>query len=108
MNSTLLGTPTSVVWRLLAEITNFIDVGAADMGHRDGVTNEHRIQRLEIQFVGAPPAQRVARASGVSDVELEGSILRCLVLGSFQPFLEALKGYEVLALTSTPITLTRK
>jgi len=34
-------------------------------------------------------------------VEVEGSILRCLVRGSFQPFLEALRGYEVDDLNST-------
>jgi hypothetical protein len=63
------------------------------------------IQRVEVSFVGAPPAQRVERASGVSDVEIDGPILRCLVCGSFQPFLEALHGHEVISLTSTPTTL---
>jgi hypothetical protein len=42
------------------------------------------------------------RASGVSDVETDGSILRCLVSGSFQPFLEALRGHEVISLKSAP------
>lgn len=59
------------------------------------------IQRVEVSFVGAPPTQRVARASGVSYVEVDGSVLRCLVSGSFQPFLEALRGYEVTSLLST-------
>jgi hypothetical protein len=40
-------------------------------------------------------------ASGVSDVEVDGPVLRCRVCGSFQPFLEALRGYEVISLTST-------
>jgi hypothetical protein len=35
-------------------------------------------------------------------MEIEGSRLRCLVSGSVQPFLEALHGYEVIGLTSTP------
>jgi hypothetical protein len=61
-------------------------------------------QSVEVRFVGAPPVQRMERASGVSDVEIEGSVLRCLVLGSFQPFLEALRGHEVISLTSTPTT----
>jgi hypothetical protein len=43
----------------------------------------------------------VERASGVSDVEVDGPVLRCRVCGSFQPFLEALRGYEVVSLTST-------
>jgi hypothetical protein len=55
-------------------------------------------QRVEVSFVGVPPVQQVARASGVSGVEVQGSVLRCLVNGSFQPFLEALRGYEVVSL----------
>ena len=57
--------------------------------------------RVEVRFVGSPPTQPVERASGVSDVEIDGPILRCLVCGSFQPFLEALRGHEVISLSST-------
>jgi hypothetical protein len=60
-----------------------------------------RIQRVEVSFVGAPPAQAIERASGVSEMEIDGSVLRCTVAGSFQPFLEALRGHEVISLTST-------
>jgi hypothetical protein len=60
------------------------------------------IQRVEVSFVGATPAGQVERAPGVSDVEVHGSILRCLVCGSFQPFLEALRGHEVVGFSSTP------
>lgn len=56
---------------------------------------------VEVIFVGAPPAREIERASGVSDVEIDGSVVRCLVTGSFQPFLEALRGHEVISLTST-------
>lgn len=59
------------------------------------------VQQVEVTFVGAPPVQQVERASGVSEVEIDGSVLRCLVDGSFQPFLEALRGHEVISLTST-------
>jgi hypothetical protein len=59
------------------------------------------IRRVEVSFAGSPPVQHVERASGVSEVETVGPILRCLVAGSFQPFLEALHGHEVLSLTST-------
>jgi hypothetical protein len=60
------------------------------------------IRRVEVSFAGAaPPAWQVARAPGVSDVEIDGSILRCLVCGSFQPFLEALRGHEVAGFDST-------
>jgi hypothetical protein len=66
------------------------------------MTEELPVQRVEVGFVGAPPVRAVERASGVSEVEVDGATLRCLVLGSFQPFLEALRGHEVINLTSTP------
>jgi hypothetical protein len=59
------------------------------------------IQRVEVRFVGHPPVNQVARASGVSGIEVDREILRCLVCGSFQPFLEALRGHEVISLKST-------
>jgi hypothetical protein len=65
------------------------------------MTDELLVQRVEVRFVGTPPVQQVQRASGVSQVKIEGPVLRCLVCGSFQPFLEALRGHEVLSLTST-------
>jgi hypothetical protein len=66
------------------------------------MTGELPIQRVEVRFVGAPPAGQISRASGVSEVEVDGPVLRCLVCGSFQPFLEALRGHEVIGLESTP------
>jgi hypothetical protein len=63
---------------------------------------QHPVQRVEVSFVGAPPVVQIERASGVSDVERAGSIVRCRVTGSFQPFLEALRGHEVVTLQSTP------
>jgi len=59
---------------------------------------------VEVSFVGAPPARQVERASGVREVEVDGSTLRCLVSGSFQPFLEALRGYEVVSLSACPVS----
>ena len=64
------------------------------------MTGELPVQHVEVSFVGAPPAQQVMRASGVSQVEIQGTTLRCLVCGSFQPFLEALRGHEVIRLRS--------
>ena len=58
-------------------------------------------QRVEVSFIGSPPVKQVTRASGVSEVEVNGTVLRCLVCGSFQPFLDALRGHEVISLTST-------
>jgi hypothetical protein len=66
------------------------------------MTDEPPTQRVEICFVGTPPARQVERAPGVSEVQIEGARLRCLVYGSFQPFLEALRGHEVISFTSTP------
>lgn len=66
------------------------------------MVEELRIHRVEVSFVGTPPTRQVERASGVSDVAVAGSILCCLVCGSFQPFLEALRGHEVVDLTSVP------
>ena len=65
------------------------------------MTEEPPVQRVEVSFVGTPPFLQVERASGVSEVEVNGAILRCLVCGSFQPFLEALRGHEVISLKST-------
>ena len=61
-------------------------------------------QRVEVTFVGTPPTRQIARASGVSDVQVEGHVVRCVVYGSFQPFLEAVRGYEVISLTAIPVT----
>jgi hypothetical protein len=58
---------------------------------------------VEVSFVGAPPARQIERASGVSEVEVDGLIVRCLVCGSFQPFLEALHGHEVVNLRTSPV-----
>ncbi len=65
------------------------------------------IQRVRVSFVGAPPAQKMERASGVSEVEIDGSTLRCVVCGSFQPFIEALRGHEVVSLESIPADISR-
>jgi hypothetical protein len=65
------------------------------------MAEERQIHRVEVTFVGSPPARQVALASGVSDVAVDDHGLRCLVEGSVQPFLEALHGYEVLTMTST-------
>jgi hypothetical protein len=66
------------------------------------MAEEPTTQRVEVTFVGAPPARQVERASGVSEVEVDGALLRCTVYGSFQPFLEALHGHEVVSLKSIP------
>ncbi len=72
------------------------------------MTEQPPVRRVEVSFVGAAPVHRVARASGVSDVETDGPVLRCLVHGSFQPFLEALRGHEVISIQSTPVDRTTR
>jgi hypothetical protein len=66
------------------------------------MTEELPLRRVRVSFVGTAPARQVERASGVSEVEADGAILRCLVCGSFQPFLEALRGHEVVGFDSAP------
>ncbi len=66
------------------------------------MAEEPTTQRVEVTFVGAPPARQVERASGVSEVEVDGPVLRCIVYGSFQPFLEALHCHEVVSPKSIP------
>ena len=66
------------------------------------MTKELATQRVEVTFVGPPPVRQIARAIGVTEVEVDGRRVCCLVCGSFQPFLEAMHGYEVISLTSTP------
>jgi hypothetical protein len=65
------------------------------------VTEGPLVQRVEVSFVGVPPVRRIERAAGVSDVIVEGRVLRCVVTGSFQPFMEALRGHEVVSPLST-------
>jgi hypothetical protein len=69
------------------------------------MTREQQTQRVEVSFVGAPPARQIERASGVSEVEVDGRTVRCLVCGSFQPFLEALRGHEVVSLSACPVAI---
>lgn len=66
------------------------------------MTREPATQRVDVTFVGVPPVRQIERASGVSEVEVDGHVLRCLVCGSFQPFLEALAGHEVVDLRTSP------
>jgi len=58
--------------------------------------------RVEVTFVETPPVRQIERASGVVEVEVDGHTIRCVVAGSFQPLLEALRGREVIGLTSIP------
>ena len=72
------------------------------MAQRRAMADELLSRRVEVTFVARPPARQIAAANGVSDVEVVDRRVRCLVRGSFQPFLEALRGYEVIGFTSIP------
>ncbi|UNK46103.1 hypothetical protein [Arthrobacter sulfonylureivorans] len=65
------------------------------------------ISRVEIHLTRTPPATRLTRTAGVSEVNVSGTVLTCLVSGSFQPLLESLQGYEVVRLWSSPGSLTQ-
>ena len=65
------------------------------------MTEQARVHRVEVSFSGSPPVRQIERAPGVSEVEVDGRVLRCLICGSFQPFLEALLGHEVISLKSS-------
>ena len=60
-------------------------------------------QQVEITFLGTPPTTQIERASGVTDVQVDGEVVRCRVWGSFQPIIEAVRGYEVINLTAIPL-----
>jgi hypothetical protein len=64
--------------------------------------NNQAVRRVEVTFVETPPTRQIERASGVSEVEVDDHTIRCLVSGSFQPFLEALRGHEVIGMASIP------
>jgi len=61
------------------------------------------IHRVAVTFTGIPPTRPVGLASGVTDVQVDDHTLRCLVHGSVQPLLEAVRGYEVTSLTAVEI-----
>lgn len=64
------------------------------------MTTQYPAHRVEVSFTGPPPVRQIERAAGVSEVGADGRTVRCLVAGSFQSFLEALRGHEVITLQS--------
>ncbi len=68
------------------------------------MVNSPATRRVEVTFLLTPPTRQIERASGVTDVEVDGQTVRCLVCGSFQPFLEAVRGYEVANFLAIPAT----
>jgi hypothetical protein len=71
------------------------------------MTEEPQVHRVKVDFVGSPAVEQIKRASGVAEVESDGPHQRCVVWGSFQPFLEAMRGREVMTLESMPMAGSR-
>jgi ABC-2 type transport system ATP-binding protein len=62
--------------------------------------HEIRMHRVEIEFAGDVPVDRIRRADGVDGVVAEDHRVRCVVRGSFEPLLAALAGAYVVNLSS--------
>ena len=71
--------------------------------HPEDMSEQPPAKQVEVCFVGPPPTRRVECTQGVSDVEVDGSTLHCLVRGSFQPLLDAVRGYEVIDLSAVAL-----
>ena len=64
-----------------------------------------RTHRVEIDFAGGPPLDRLRAAAGVEDVVAHGQRVHCIVRGSFEGLMGALAGAQVINLTSHEPTL---
>jgi ABC-2 type transport system ATP-binding protein len=64
-----------------------------------------RTHRVEIDFAGEPPLERIRAAAGVEDVVAEANRVRCMVRGSFEGLVAALAGAPVVNLVSHEPTL---
>jgi ABC-2 type transport system ATP-binding protein len=62
--------------------------------------HEIRLHRVEIELAGEVPVDAIRGAEGVDDVVVEGSRVRCVVRGSFEPLVKAIAGAHVVNLTS--------
>jgi ABC-2 type transport system ATP-binding protein len=62
--------------------------------------HEIRFHQVEIQFAGTVPVEAVKRAAGVDRVEVKDSRLHCIVRGSFEPLMQALRDSHVINFVS--------
>jgi hypothetical protein len=103
------GTPTtrdSLLFSGSSVITRIRWPAAEHIVH--GMNEKAVTSRVEIHLTRTPPATRLARTAGVSEVNVAGTVITCLVSGNFQPLLESLRGYEVLHMWSSPTGPSRK
>ena len=56
--------------------------------------------QVQVRFGTPPPPGSFDRIPGVSGLSLRGDLPRCTVQGSFDPFVKALRPFEVLDLNS--------
>lgn len=62
--------------------------------------HEIHLHQVELEFAGDVPVAAVRAVPGVDHVEVEAHRLRCSVRGSFDPFMKAVAGSEVLVFNS--------
>lgn len=60
----------------------------------------HALRRMEIHFAGAVPPEAFTSVTGVRDVSVHDSILRCTVIGSLDALIKAAAQYEVVNIIS--------
>jgi ABC-2 type transport system ATP-binding protein len=91
---------------VLSEVEHVCDrVGIIRAGRLVNVADledlhEIRVHRVEMEFVGEVPAERIRRADGVDGVAVDDHRVRCLVRGSFEPLMAAVAGAHVVNLSS--------
>jgi ABC-2 type transport system ATP-binding protein len=64
-----------------------------------------RIHHVEVELAGTADVERLKRVPGIEQLKVDGNRIHCNVRGSFEPFLEALQGQQVLNLVSQEPTL---
>ena len=105
------GTTVFLSSHILSEVEHVCDrVGIIRAGKLVRVASlaelhDIRLHRVEIEFAGELPLERLRAADGVSDVTVEDHRVRCVVKGAFAPLLEALAGTQVVNLSSHEPTL---
>jgi ABC-2 type transport system ATP-binding protein len=62
--------------------------------------HEIRFHQVEIQFAGTVPVEAIKRAAGVDRVEVKDGRLHCIVRGSFEPLMQALRDSHVINFVS--------
>jgi ABC-2 type transport system ATP-binding protein len=67
---------------------------------RLGELHDIRFHEVEIQFAGAVPVDAIRAAAGVDRVEMQDSRVRCIVRGTFEPLMSAIRESRVVNFSS--------